>query len=885
MKCRIPILCAVALSASVALASSGPGTALPPPSTGGIAAVAPALKKLTTSKRLLVVGAHPDDENTALLALVARGMGGEAAYLSLSRGEGGQNLIGDELGVGLGLIRSQELAAARRLDGARQYFTRAYDFGFSKSLDEALRFWPKEEILKDAVRVIRRFQPQVVFATFTGTPADGHGQHQESGVIAREAFRAAGDPQAFPELAAEGLAPWKPTVLVRSNWFDDTNSIKLSTGDVDPLTGRSYNQIAMAGRSLHRSQEMGRIQPAGPSQTGAIWEAGGGGAGTKDLFGGADTSLPAIADHLTDSSRRGEIRERLIAVQRLAEAVQARLTPQGLSAAVADLATILEQLHAARGVLAAEAPAAAILDEKIEAAQTALAAAAGVALDAVAENETAAPGDAFSVTLQLWNAGSSELGIEALSLESPDGWTASAPVASGEHAPAVKSVAAGALAEWKATATVPAGAAPTVPYFLKKPLRGALYDWSDVPAAVRGEPFQPAPLWAAARIRIAGATVTLRREVTYRFRSEEYGEIRHALRAVPKIEVSVTPDLVVWPTAQKGRRVLDVTVTSNVRGPVSGQVEVAMPAGWPAAAPQRFSLAQKGEKASLEVAITAPSSPRPGRFSVAVAAELSGGERYASSVHILDYEHIRPTPMPREASLSLTAVDLRLPRLRSVGYVRGAADRVPEALSAVGVPLHILAARDLEHGDLSAYDAIVVGSRAYETEPALSTANGRLLDYVRAGGLVIVQYQQYPFVAGGFAPEKLEIARPHDRVSDETANVTVLDRAHPIFNSPNRLGPSDWDGWVQERGLYFAHTWASGYVPLLAMNDPDQPEQRGSLLVAAVGKGHYVYTGLAFFRQLPAGVPGAYRLFANLLAWKPGGSEFILPESTQLAPH
>ncbi len=261
-------------AASLRSLSTAPGTALPPPSTGGVAAVEPALKKLSTNKRLLVVGAHPDDENTALLALVARGWGGEAAYLSLSRGEGGQNLIGQELGVGLGLIRSRELGAARQLDGAHQFFTRAYDFGFSKSLDEALRFWPKQEILKDAVRVIRRFRPQVVFATFTGTPRDGHGQHQESGVIAREAFLAAADPAAFPELAAEGLAPWKPTTLVRSNWIDNESFIRLSTGDIDPVSGRSYNQIAMAGRSLHRSQEMGRLQPAGPSETGAIWEAG-----------------------------------------------------------------------------------------------------------------------------------------------------------------------------------------------------------------------------------------------------------------------------------------------------------------------------------------------------------------------------------------------------------------------------------------------------------------------------------------------------------------------------------------------------------------------------------------------------------------------------------
>jgi LmbE family N-acetylglucosaminyl deacetylase len=876
-------LSCVALASVLLSASSGPGTALPPPSTGGVAAVETALKKLSTNKRLLIIGAHPDDENTALLALVARGMGGEAAYLSLSRGEGGQNLIGEELGVGLGLIRSQELAAARRLDGARQYFTRAYDFGFSRSLEETQRLWPKREILKDAVRVIRRFRPQVVFATFTGTERDGHGQHQESGVIAREAFRAAGDPEAFPELAAEGLLPWKPTMLVRSNWFDDKFAIHLATGGVEPLTGRSYNQIAMASRSLHRSQEMGRLQPAGPSETGAIWEAGGAGPDTTDLFGGVDTRLPGIADGVVDPVRRRQVAERLGSVEKLVEAARARLAPERLSSVVPDLVAAVGNLRAAQSLLASasseEPAAAAILDEKLAAGETALAAAAGVTIDALAEAETAAPGESFAVTVQLWNAGEQPTEVESVSLQSPDGWkVAAAP------APAAKTVAGGTLAEWKLLASVPAGAPPTLPYFLKKPLQGALYDWSDAPPAVRGEPFQPAPLSASVTVRIGGASIALRREVTYRFRNEEFGEIRHSLRAVPTLEVAVEPDLLVWPMAQKQSRSLEVTVTSNTNEPVSGRIETTMPSGWTAGAPQSFALAKRGARTSLEIAIAPPASPRSGQYEMPVAAVLPDGERFASAIRIIDYQHIRPTPMPKRCAVALTAVDLKLPRVTSVGYVRGAADRVPEALAAIGVPLHLLTGRELEHGDLSRYDAIVIGSRAYETEPALPAANSRILDYARAGGLVIVQYQQYPFVEGRLSPDTIEISRPHDRVTDETAKVTLLEPSHPIFKSPNAIVPGDWEGWVQERGLYFAHSWGPSFRPLLAMNDPGQPEQKGGLLVATVGKGHYVYTGLAFFRQLPAGVPGAYRLFANLLAWRAGRDDFILPESTQLVP-
>jgi hypothetical protein len=262
------------------------------------------------------------------------------------------------------------------------------------------------------------------------------------------------------------------------------------------------------------------------------------------------------------------------------------------------------------------------------------------------------------------------------------------------------------------------------------------------------------------------------------------------------------------------------------------------------------------------------SGARPVRFEAPVVAVLDSGESFSSAVRILDYEHIRPTPMPRASSAAVTALDLKLPALSAVGYLRGASDRVPEALAAVGVPIRLLSDSDLEHGDLSRYDAIVLGTRAYETEPALARANRRLLDWVRAGGLLVVQYQQTGFTEGQFAPEKLDIVRPIDRVTDETAPVTIVDPAHPIFTTPNRIGPEDWEGWVQERGLYFAHAWGPSFVPLLSMHDPGEPELKGSLIAGTIGKGHYVYTGLSFFRELPAGVPGAYRLFANILAWR-----------------
>ena len=864
------ILAAVTCLASAdSLAVSAPGTVLPPPSTGGIAVIDPLLAKLTTHRRLLVIAAHPDDEDTALLTLVARGMGGEAAYLSLSRGDGGQNLIGDELGVALGLIRTQELNSARRLDGARQYFTRAYDFGYSKSLEEALQFWPRQEVLEDAVRVIRRFRPQVVDHIFSGTPRDGHGQHQESALIARDAFKAAGDPAAFPDLAREGLTPWQPRAMYRSTRFLDreATTIVLPTGGIDPISGRSYQQIAVASRSLHHSQGTGALQLIGPNETRVAWEEGGAGSGGKDLFAGIDTRLAAIAAEVSDPARRRKMEERLETAQKIAEETRRNLLPSKLDAAVAPLCAALEELRAARALVARppanEQSVAMLLDEKIAAAQTAIAAAAGVTIDAIADRETAPAGEPIATTVSIWNAGSRKIDVERVELTSSDGWRV--PEADAR----ARGIEPGKIEEWKLAPAVPEGKRiPTIPYFLRRPVGRGLYDWTEAPGYVRGEPFQPPPLSASALVTIAGSHLLISREVTYRFRDEAFGEIRHSLRAVAKAEVSVEPNLIVWPIGRKPSARLEVAVVSNSSAPVSGRVEAAVPAGWPAVAPQAFSLSRMGDRVLVGVSVVPPATLPPGRSAISVAAVVDGGERLAGSVRLIDYEHIAPTPAPYNSLIDVSAVALELPRLNRVGYVRGAADREPELLAAVGVPIRVLDQRELESGDLSRYDAIVVGPRAYETDPALSRSNARLLDYVRAGGLAIVQYQQYPFIQGSYAPDKLEIARPHDRVTDETVPVKILEPSHPIFTTPNRIGQEDWDGWVQERGLYFAHSWGPAYTPLLGMADPGEDEKRGGLLAATIGKGHYVYTGLAFFRQLPAGVPGAYRLFANLLAWK-----------------
>lgn len=844
---------------------------LQPASTGGVATVERALAQLSTHKRLLVVGAHPDDEDTSLIALVSRGMGGEAAYLSMSRGEGGQNLIGPELGVGLGLIRSRELLAARSVDGGRQFFTRAYDFGYTRSLEETLHLWPKDVLVEDAVRVIRRFKPQVIVSVFPGVPHPNHGQHQAAGVTAYAAFPLAGDAQALPQLQAEGLSPWTPQALYRSTRFEPdgskTTTLTLPLNGVDPLAGKSIFQLAMASRSMHRSQDMGQIQRLGPQESRVGWVDGTAGKEGKDLFDGIDTRLSALAATVTNAGRRKTAEDRLTAVQAAAERARTGLVPGRLNETVPAFLEILRNLREARAAISGGAeenqPARDLIDEKIEIAEAGLAAAAGIAVDATTTPEEVVAGETVTVQASLWNSGAGTVSGASVTLEPAPEWGGEPLTA--EKTGEAKELAAGALGTWEVKPTVPASAPATIPYFLRKPLMGGLYDWSAATPAERGEPFGPPPLTARFRFTLEGVPVELEREVVHLHRDQAIGEVRRPLRVVPAVEVATSGDLLVWPVQSKEPRRLHVTLTSHAATPVSGRLEVT---GWPSVTPQPFNLAAAGEPADLELTLTPPKDFKPGRTPLEIAAVLADGQRFSLAVPEVDYPHIRATPRPVPARVTVQATDLRLPPLKHVGYVRGASDRVPEFLRQAGVPLELLGPEQLDAGDLSHYDAIVIGSRAYETDPALARANHRILDYAKAGGLVIVQYQQYPYIEGKFAPFPLDIARPHDRITDETAAVTVLDPASPVFNTPNKIGPEDWNGWIQERGLYFAHTWDAAYTPLLSMKDPDTEDLKGGLLVAKVGKGTYVYTGLAFFRQLPAGVPGGYRLFANLLGLK-----------------
>ncbi|HZE93483.1 MAG TPA: PIG-L family deacetylase [Gemmatimonadales bacterium] len=807
----------------LSIGAAGAGLAqLAPAGTGGVAALAATLRQLGSNKRVLMIGAHPDDEDTQLLVLLARGMGAQAAYLSLTRGEGGQNLIGPELGPELGIIRTEELLAARELDGARQFFTRAYDFGFSKSAEETFRFWPRDSILKDVLDVMRRFRPQVVIAVFSGTPADGHGHHQVSAILARQAFDllrdSAGGPQKF----------------YRSTRGDPTaTTLSLPVGTLDPILGQSYFQVAMASRSRHRSQDMGQLQRPGPATAGvALLATKTPAAGETSVFAGIDTTIhvPGYAP--------------------LIDSALAALTPWRPSA------TLPYLIRALRLVGMADTVPRTLLER-------AIAIAAGVTIDGTADDGIVTPGERLQIEVTVWNAGDSAVRVDSVSVAAPAGWSLERLELGAPTVPP------GTLLTRRFVLTVARDAERTQPYFLRRPLtnRGGLYDWSTAPPDVRGLPFEPPPVSARLRLIIGGEVVTLTREIVYRYRDQAIGEIRRPLFVTRDLDVAITPEELLWPVDGGSRepRHFTLTATNRARGSAKARVAVTVPSGWPPISAESLAFTREDETKTIGVNLAPPVADSLKAGTYELRAGNGGGW-----LEIIDYPHIRPRALSRPAVAQIRAARLALPALSHVGYVRGAADRVPEALLAVGVPLELIGPDSLARGDLSRYDAIVIGSRAYETEPALIANNGRLLEYARNGGLLIVQYQQYPFVDGGFAPFPLTIARPHDRVTDENAPVTALDPANPVFHYPNEIRPDDWRGWIQERGLYFAHSWDTTYVAVLETHDPGSPPEalKGGLLIAPLGRGAYVYTGLSFFRQLPAGVPGAYRLFMNLLGLK-----------------
>lgn len=828
----------------------------------GAAALGLQLRRLGTTKRVLMIGAHPDDEDTQLLARFALEEGADVAYLSLTRGEGGQNGIGPELGEGLGLLRTEELLAARRVDGARQFFTRAYDFGFSKSAEETFRHWPREELLRDVVFVIRRFRPDIIVTVFSGTPRDGHGHHQVSAILAREAFTAAADPVRFPG------TPWRTAKLYQSLRGNTENAtVRVPIGNLDPLIGRSPFQLAMASRSRHRSQDMGRPELPGPRWGTLRRILPEGATGPEaSVWAGIDTTLALDGPAESTTARA------LARYQEQAEAVRARFNPLEPRASAAGLLEALGTLWIAHDSMPRTngvADLSSDIMDEIGKVQEAAVSALGLVIDAVASDARVAPGQAVDLEVTLWNGGAEPIRVHSLTpgMHAGREWYAD-PVDTIPGPGAQATVAPGALLTQRWKVHVPAGADPTEPYFLREPRQGDLYHWEmDDRDMAEADPFERTPVTICGQGEVNGQRLSFCTDVTYREVDLRQGELRRPVMVVPTVSVLLDPPARVLSTAAARPITYTVRLAAEQPGGIAGTARLEVPAGWrvePASVPVRF--AAPGEVREVRFTVTAPANARAGDHPVSAVFVAESGERFTRGVQMIDYPHVRARPLYHDAKSVIRAFDVRVPQGLRVAYIEGAGEEGPGFLANLGITPELLDAEDLAEGDLDRFAVIVAGSRAYEVRTDLMAHNQRLLDYVSRGGTFIVQYNKYEIVEGNFTPFPLTMARPHGRVTDENAPVRILDPAHPVLTTPNRITDADWAGWVQERGLYFAETWDPAYTPLLETGDPGETPLRGGLLVARHGQGTYVYTGLAFFRQFPQGVPGAYRLFANLLA-------------------
>lgn len=827
------------------------------------------LGRLQTIASALHTGAHPDDEDSALIARVARGDHARVAYLALNRGEGGQNIIGPELFEALGVIRTEELLQARRLDGGEQFFTRTMDYGFSKTRSEAAAKWGEREVLGDMVRIIRMYRPLVIFSRFSGTPADGHGHHQLAGYLTPLAFKAAADPKEFPEQLSEGLRPWQARKLYVGQGFradpQSPPTTRVQTGEYDPILGRTYAAIASEGRSQHKSQEMGSIEPLGP-QASALRLLQGpptpASATETSLFDGLDTSIGAIAS--VAGLPPGTLRVELAAVQDAAAEALRTFNAEKPRDIIPALARGLTATRAARAALGSVSPDSKAEAEFLLAIKEhdfieALVLAAGVTVDPLADTETANPGETLTVSVRTFlNGATSNVGAARIS--TPRGWTAEAMKAgaSGAAEPRFQRETPSHTDLFRIT--VPADAAYTQPYWLTQPRQGDLFVWPE--GAPKGLPFAPPLLSASVPLTIGGVNVEVQRPVEYRYADRIRGELRRAVEVVPAVSIGLSSRLVMVPIHGKAAsQSVTVEATSLSRQPVSGVLSLRTPDGWqttPASAPLNLKA---GERTAVTFALTPPPSLVPGTVS-AVATAVIGGQTYQSEMQLISYPHISPHRLYRPAAVQIQALDLTVADVR-VGYIMGSGDQVPEAIRRMGLTVELIDPAMLSSGDLSRFDTIVVGIRASEARPDFVANQARLREFMERGGTLIVQYQQNDYTERQLAPLKGEIGA---RVTDETAPVRILQPSHPLFTFPNAITSADFNGWVQERNLYAFLEFDKGYTPLLESGDPGEAPNRGGELYVDVGKGHYVYTSYAWFRQLPAGVPGAYRLFANLLS-------------------
>jgi LmbE family N-acetylglucosaminyl deacetylase len=838
----------------------------------GALGLAQLLKRLNTTASVMMIGAHPDDEDSALLAYLARGESARTAYLSLTRGEGGQNLIGPELGEALGILRTEELLQARRLDGAEQYFTRAYDYGFSKTLAEAKSKWPEDVIKCDVVRAIRMFRPLVVISRFTGTPADGHGHHQYAGYISPIAVKAAADPQQCTDAGT----PWQVLKFYVEQSFNDTSqpTLKINTGQYDPILGRSYYEIAMEGRSMHRSQGEGRLELHGDQFSG-LKLVSAQAKTEKSPFDGLDTTIRGIAS-LTNNSE-DQLASKLGEIQRLIDSGSSKYCPFSPEAIIHDFSTAFRMANDAQ-LSTQNGQTREMLIELSNEIGMSITQAVGIQMDTLSDKEWVVPGENLNVAVKVYYPKASGVAIKEVSLIAPVGWQTTRTDAPKDNSPGyVKRESANATDYF--SVNVPTSVELSQPYWLEKERVSDLFQWPD--GAEQNRAFQSAlPMWAAVTLAIDGSELALRQQIQFRYADPARGEIRRDVNVVPALSVSLDRRLIVEslnPAKSHDRQVV-MTLINNSDDPVEGVASLTVNSpGWQAVALRGadFLLKNKGQKTNVSFTVTIPRGVTSGSYSMngnAVVRERS----YNDEMHTIVYSHIQTHRYYTPANATIEILDLKTTPAR-IGYIMGSGDEVPEAIRQMGMDVTMLEEKDLASSDLSRFDTIVVGIRASETRSDMMANKQRLMDYVNNGGNLIMQYQRGDFAHSGLPPYPVDTkdkqgttAGDVARVVDENAPVKILDSASPIFNFPNKITDEDFKGWVQERNAYNLVTFDPKYTPLLESHDAGEQENKGGLVIAKVGKGNWVYCSYSFFRQLPAGVPGAYRLFANLLSLPKG---------------
>jgi LmbE family N-acetylglucosaminyl deacetylase len=802
-----------------------------------------AIRKLNVIGSALYVAAHPDDENTALLSWLEDERLVRAAYLSMTRGDGGQNLIGQEKGPLLGVIRTQELLSARRIDRAEQFFTRAIDFGYSKTPDETLSIWNRDAILADVVWVIRRFQPDVIITRFPTTGEGGHGHHTASAVLAQEAFKAAGDPARFPE-QLQYVSVWTPPrifwnrfswVRIEPNSPEVANDLRVDIGSYNPLLGRAYTEIAAQSRSEHKSQGFGAAERRGSilnylKQTGGI-------PAKTDPFEGINLSWSRYAggETMTEILTRAD----------------RTFDPNSPQKSIPVLLEAYDELVRLGAQDAWSPKANPWIRVKMDELLDVIRGCAGLSIDVSASDSTVVPGGDLPLTVSVVNR--SDYPFTLSIVASVHANPGKAPNALLKNNVPVRE---------ELTISLPDDYPYSQPYWLaNEPAKGTFQVRDQ---QLIGEPDNPPaiPLVVSLQDRQMRTLVYVV-PMVYRWTDPVAGEKTRPVQVIPEVIANLGSRVYLFPDAKP--RPVSVSLKAFAKG-ASGTVRLVLPAGWRSEpASQPVKLEAKGDEARVSFNVTPPAAETTAELRAEV--ELQNGRKIAVSATEIDYAHIPAQRVFSDATAKLVRVDVKKRGTR-IGYIMGSGDEVPDALRQIGYQVDLLSDEDLDRGDFSRYDAIVAGVRAYNTRRRLRQAQARLLDYVAAGGTVVVQYNTNgeDLIVNPPGPYPFKISR--ERVTVEDAPVTIVKPSHPLLTTPNRITDADFNGWVQERGLYFVGEHDPRYETLIASNDPGEPPTTGGQIFARHGKGVFVYTSLAWFRQLPAGVAGAYKMFANLVSAK-----------------